>query len=115
MWKVEVLLDEDKIVKEGEYALDDIYSAIDKAFVNGANMERHWVEDDGTRVYIAPNLKSQDHFAMIGAKIIAFMEAEWFIGNALKFIMGNSNGSSDPNDFSREDILKAWKVGASSN
>ncbi|MCL2054567.1 MAG: hypothetical protein FWG90_09095 [Oscillospiraceae bacterium] len=115
MWKVEVKLDEEKIRTKSEYNLDDMYAAIDKAFVNGAYMESPTVEADGTRIYIAPKLKNQDHFAMIGAKIIAFMDAEWFTANVRKFILGNNGSSSDPNNFSREDILKAWKVGVSCN
>jgi hypothetical protein len=113
MWKVEVLLDEGKIKNEGRYNLNELYTAIDKTFIKGAQMERHYVEPDGTRIYIASAPQNKDHYSKIGLAITAYAKQKWFTDNALKFIYGNSHGSDNPDDFSREDILQVWEVGKS--
>ena len=113
MWKVEVKLDEEKIRTKSEYNLDDMYAVIDKAFIENARMERHFTEPDGTRIYIAPQPKNNDHYSMVLLAITKCVKQKWFVDNALKFLYGNSHGSDNPADFSREDILEAWKVGKS--
>ncbi|MCL2086429.1 MAG: hypothetical protein FWH05_02385 [Oscillospiraceae bacterium] len=113
MYKVEVKMNEEKILAEKKYSLEKIYETLDESFIKEALMDRHWVEPDGTRVYIATKLKHKDHYAMIHSELIDYTDEEWFLKNVLKFIYGNSHGSDDINDFSYEDILEEMEVGKS--
>jgi len=112
MRKVEVALNEKKIQSEGKYSLEKIYSVLDEAFVDYANMQKSTTED-GTIMYFAPVMKDENHYAKIMRAIKEYVKEKWFVDNALKYLYGDTYGSDDPNDYSVEDILEEWGVGKS--
>jgi hypothetical protein len=112
MKKVEILLNENKILNEGKYSLKKIYAALDEEFIEYAEMEKS-VGEDGTIIYTAVKMKNEHHYAEIMISIKSFVKEKWFVENVIKYVYGNSKNSDNPKDYILEDILFEWGVGKS--
>ncbi|MEG2814020.1 MAG: hypothetical protein RSA79_05400 [Oscillospiraceae bacterium] len=96
MLKVEIVMDEEKILAEGKYSLEDIYFTIDELFAK-KNLKKI---DNG--VY-SDNGSDQD-YANLWINISALRKAEWFMSNTKKWLWYNSDDGNDESDFSIEDL-----------
>lgn len=101
MLKVEIEINEEKVLAEDIYDLDDIYTAIDNAFADFGiiKLNKGIYRDNG----------SDKDFGNMWLVILALTETEWFIDNVSKLMWYNSDYGKDESDFSVEDVLKGLK------
>ncbi|MEG2814018.1 MAG: hypothetical protein RSA79_05390 [Oscillospiraceae bacterium] len=106
MLKVEIVMDEEKILAEGKYSLEDIYFTIDKAYAQ-KNLKK---TDKG--IYVG----SGKDFCSFWNIILGLKKQDWFMSNVKKWLWYNSDDSDDENDFAIDDLLmhyaKRISVGA---
>lgn len=98
MLKLEIKLDDEKIVEERQYRLEDIYMAIDRVFEQYHLTKK--IQPDGTIVFYG-NGKTED-YGSFGRLITTLKDKDWFINYVTKWMWYNSD---DDNDFSTEDVL----------
>jgi hypothetical protein len=97
MIKMQIIMDEDKIVREGKYSLDKIHRVLDDYFVE----KLHTVKtDDG--FYVGTGAKGD--FGNFGLAMWTLGKKAWFMDNVKTWLYFNSEGSDDPNDFVIEDF-----------
>lgn len=108
MLKVEIVMDEEKILREKKYSLEDIYFTLDKAYL-GKNLKKL-----GEGVY-ADNGSDKD-FGSFWNIILGLKKQGWFMTNLKKWLWYNSDDSDDENDFAIDDLLLHYsrqaKIGA---
>lgn len=101
MLKLEIKLNEQKIVSEHQYSLSSIYQAIENAFAKyGFHGERL---SDGTVCYCG-NGRPQD-YGSFGRLITSLKDKPWFMDNLTKWLWFNSDDGQDEDDYAVEDIL----------
>ena len=101
MLKLEIKLDEQKILRHNEYKPQDIYAAINRAF-----SKYHFLKEtcpDETIIFHG-NGNPKD-YGTFGRLITTLKDKEWFIKYVTKWIWYNSDDGEDENDFSVEDVL----------
>jgi virulence-associated protein VapD len=104
MWKIEIKLDEQKIKRELEYHLTDMYRAIDGAYAKIGFKKQ---EINGGRVYTGDNITSD--FCSMWQVNLALEKIDWFRDNVLSW-QWYSNDNSDDGKFEVEDIKTSWVV-----
>ena len=93
-------MDTDKIKKEGKYSVEQIYSAIDRIFIE-KGMNKLPIEDG---FEYCGNERPTD-FAYFGRIMTGLKKQSWFINNASTWLLCNNDDVDDPQDFSEEDLL----------
>lgn len=105
MMKMLIQLDEEKVLKDGKYDLDDMWRLIGKRFVEyGCTVER---QSDGSVVY--SGTEYNDYYTAINLGI-NFLEVQpWFAKYCTKWIWyDNDDDESLP--YSEEDILANERI-----
>lgn len=101
MIKMEIRMDDEKILRERKYRLEAVYEAVDKAF-------RQWdfkgEETDSGSVMYKDNGSERD-FGRFGSIVNALKKKEWFMGNVATWILYDSDDSDSPDDFATEDLI----------
>lgn len=98
MLKIEIEMNEEKVLKEGKYDLNKMYEIIDGAFVRYGivKLDKGIYRDNG----------SNKDWANMWVVIFTLTEIDWFINNVSKLMWYNSDYSTDENDFAVEDVLQ---------
>lgn len=97
MLKVEVVLDEEKILREGKYTPEKLWSTVDKMYVgNGMLKLSKGVYRDAGR---------DCDWAVFGRINIALEQCSWFMENVKSWLWYNSDNGKDEDDFTIEDII----------
>ena len=97
MIKMQIIMDDKKIVREKKYDARKIYSALDKYFIEKLGMKKG---TDG--FYIGPG--SSHDFSRFGLAYSYLSEKDWFLDNVETWLYYNSDASYDPNDYVVEDF-----------
>ena len=105
MLKLEIKLNDSKIIQENVHDLNAIYTALDKAFFS--YKFRKELLSDGTLCYYG-NGNSWDYGAF-GSIITTLKDKEWFMTYVVKWIWYNSDDGENENDFSIEEANKILK------
>jgi hypothetical protein len=83
MVKVEIVLDEEKVKREGKYVLEEMYKAIDDLFLSyGADR----CESENKGVAYCSQSGEKD-LAVIGGACLDLDDEQWFTVNASTWIM----------------------------
>lgn len=101
MLKVEIEINEEKVLIEGRYDLDKMYEILDAAF------DEYGIIKIGKGVY--RDTGSKKDWGNMWCVILALSETDWFMDNASKLMWYNSNRGNDENDFYHEDVLQGFK------
>ena len=105
MIKLEIGLDEEKIKKEQEYDINDIYAYFDQLFASRGLTK---MPNIGNSVFYKDSGKKTDMGDMFVC-VLHLTEQQWFMKYANKCIYYNNNRSKSENDFEAEDILEIIK------
>ena len=97
MIKMQIILDCEKIERDGQYTVESIERAIDSMMVDHLHLSK---EGDG--FYCGSNHK--DDFSKFGIAFCFFRRRDWFLDNAKSWLYFNNGGSDDPEDFVIEDF-----------
>jgi hypothetical protein len=100
MIKMQIVMDEAKINREGRYSLSKIYGTIDDFFLNRLRL----VKEPGG--YYSGSGQPND-FANFGIAMTTLGKKTWFMDNVDKWLYFNSEDSEDPNDYIVEDFKEA--------
>lgn len=101
MLKLEIKLDDKKIIEENKYTPESIYQVLRDAFAE-CNL-RQENKPDGTLFFYGTG--SRDDFGAFGRLIYTLKDKPWFINYVTKWIWYNSDSGRNENDFSMEDVL----------
>ena len=101
MLKLEMKLNDNRILQAAKYQPDSIHNAVDKAF--SKYQFKREVLSDGTICYYS-NGRSKDYGAF-GRLITTLKDKEWFLPYLDKWLWYNSDDSDNENDYVVEDIL----------
>jgi hypothetical protein len=101
MLKIQVIMDDSKIRREGLYDVRKIHRAVDSVFVD----EYGLVKGEGG-FYLESGVK--DDFVDFFGAILLLKDEEWFIDNVETWLWFNSDDSPDPEDFAIEDIKEHY-------
>lgn len=101
MIKMEICMDDVKILQERKYNLQAVHDAVDKAFAQWSFQREQ--TDSGSVIY-KDNGSEQD-FGRFGCIVNALKKQEWFMGNVLTWILYDSDDSDSAEDFVAEDLL----------
>lgn len=97
MLKTEIVLDEEKIIREGKSDINDIWQKIDNLFTESGliKLDKGVYRDAG----------NDGDWAMFGHINIQLFETPWFHDNVKRWLWYNSDNSDDENDFEVEDVI----------
>ena len=102
MFKTEIAIDEEKVIREGIYDLDEIYNVLDTTFAQ-YNLPR--IEAEGnTRIY--RDNDGEKDFAVMWNLNLSLAEKEWFNCYVDKWIWTINDNPDDPDDIETEDLIK---------
>lgn len=96
-------MDDDKIKKQGQYSVEQIYSALDRIFTE-KGMQK--LETNRGIEYLGHD-KSAD-FALFGQIALGLKNQSWFMDNAKTWLLCSNDDVDNPEDFSEEDLLKHY-------
>jgi hypothetical protein len=109
MIKMQIIMDEKKIKREGRYSLRKIYATLDEFFVR----RLHFIKGENG---FYSGSGSPDDFANFGIAMTTLGKKSWFMNNVDTWLYYNSEDSEDPNDFVVEDFketcLEHYAIGA---
>ena len=105
MLKMIIRLNEEKILNEKIYRLDGMYKAIHSAF---KQMGFPRIYDTNNAIIYCDKGDSKD-FAKFGRIINTLKKKDWFLDNALEWLLCDSDDADNPNDFSEEDLLLYYR------
>ena len=97
MQKIQVLLDEEKVLREGRYSAKKMQEAIDSVFV-----DRYGLVKGSDGFYLESGVKD-DYVDFMNA-ILLLKDQRWFMENVATWLWFNSDDSYDPEDFAIEDV-----------
>jgi hypothetical protein len=101
MVKVEIVLDEEKVKKEGKYNLDEMYKAIDDLFLSyGADR----CESENKGVAYCSQSGEKD-LAVIGGAVSELEDEQWFVNSVTLWQWFIGNGEN----VVCEDILQEYR------
>lgn len=86
LYKVEIELDDEKILADDKYYVEDIYAMIRKWF---ADEGIHEVENDNHMLVFASNKDDDKEFARFGLVETELMDSKWFRPYVKKFMWYN--------------------------
>lgn len=99
--KVEMKLNKERILDDGEYTPERIMKGVDNAFAkHGFRKE---ILEDGTICFWGN--RQSDDFAKFGGLVVALHKTEWFMPYVDKWLWYNSDGQLDEKCYRIEDIL----------
>ena len=101
MLKLEIKMDEDKILADQKYRVESIYQALEQAFARYRLGKTK--ESDGTLCFVG-NGNPKDYGAF-GCIITSLKEKAWFMDYVTKWIWYNSDDGETEDDFTVEDVL----------
>ncbi len=101
MIKMEIRMDDEKILKEGKYRLEAIYEAIDKVF---GYWDFEGEKTSSGSVMYKDNGNDRD-LGRFFSIVNALKKKEWFMRNVSVWILYDSDDSDFPDDFSTEDLV----------
>lgn len=106
MMKVEIELDEQKIIDDDKYVPESILKCLDNTFVgNGQQI----LEADGFRRVYRDGGNTEKDFAILGGLVFDLAEKEFFLPYAKKILWYDSDDNEDENDFDIEDWLEFFR------
>lgn len=106
MIKVEIELDEQKIIDDNKYVPESILECMDDTFVqNGQQI----LEADGFRRVYRDGGNIEKDFAILGGIVVDFADEDWFLPYATKILWYENEDDNDENDFNVEDWLEGFK------
>lgn len=101
MIKMEIRMDDEKILREKKYALKAVYEAIDRFF-------GHWhfegEKASSGSVFFMDNGEERDLGRFLSI-VNALKKQDWFMGNVVTWILYDSDDSDFSDDFVTEDLL----------
>lgn len=101
MLKLEIKMDDKKIISEHIYKIESIYQTLEEIFSKyRLRMEK---EADGT-IYFYGTGDPRDYGAF-GSLITSLKEQEWFMNYVVRWVWYNSDDGHNENDFAVEDVL----------
>ena len=90
MMKMLIQLDEEKVLSDGKYALEDIWRVIDKQFAGECDKE---VQPDGSVLYSGnPN---KDYFTRINLAAMYLKSRKWFAEYCIKWIWYDNDDNEE--------------------
>ncbi len=99
MMKMLIQLDEEKVLSDGKYALEDMWRIIDKQFAGECDKE---VQPDGSVLYSGnPN---KDYFTRINLAAMYLKSRKWFAEYCIKWIWYD-NDYNESMPFDEIDVL----------
>ena len=101
MLKLEIKMDEEKIVADRKYRVESIYQALEQAFARYRLNKTE--KSDGTLCFVG-NGNPKDYGAF-GSIITSLKEKAWFMDYVTKWIWYNSDDGETEDDFTVEDVL----------
>ena len=106
MIKVEIELDEQKIIDDGKYVPESILECLDDNFVrNGQQI----LEAEGFRRVYRDGGNVEKDFAILGKLILNFSKKKYFLPYTTKILWYNNHNSKDENNFIVEDWLEGFR------
>lgn len=105
MLKLEIKMDENKIVAEQKYQVESIYQALEQALEQAFSQYRlnKIQQPDGTLCFTG-NGNPKDYGAF-GCIITSLKEKVWFMDYVIRWIWYNSDDGENEEDFAVEDVL----------
>ena len=97
MIKMQIIMDDEKILREKKYSLTKIQSTLDDYFINQLKISKG---QDG--FYMGSGAKGD--FGNFGLAMWTLGKKAWFMENVKTWLYFNSEDSDDPNDFVIEDF-----------
>lgn len=99
MMKMLIQLDEERILREGKYDLNDMWRVIDKMFENGCTKS---VQPNGEVLYLGD--ANKDYYTRISLAYMRLSEQKWFAQYCSKWIWYD-NDDDENLPFADEDVL----------
>ncbi len=101
MIKMEVRMNDEKILRERKYRLEAVYEAVEKAY--GQWNFKGEKTSSGSVMY-KDNGSDRD-LGRFFSIVNALKKQEWFMGNVATWILYDSDDSDSPDDFATEDLI----------
>lgn len=101
MIKMEIKLNEEKILDEGKLTVAEFIEKIDKLF--SRYMMKKIILEDGTLSYNGTGCEHD--FSHFGLNVLYLKKQKWFMENVTKWLWFNSDDGRTEEDFNVEDIL----------
>lgn len=101
MLKLEIKMDENKILDEQKYKVESIYRTLEQAF--SRYKLKSMQEPDGT-LWFMGNGNPKDYGAF-GCIITSLKDKAWFMDYVTKWVWYNSDDGENEDDFAVEDVL----------
>ena len=101
MLKLEIKMDEEKIIADQKYRVESIYQVLKSVFSRYGLKRTE--KPDGTMSFVGSG--NPKDYGAFGAIITSLKEKDWFIDYVEKWIWYNSDDGENENDFSVEDVL----------
>jgi hypothetical protein len=106
MFKVSVLMDNDKILKESKYPIKDIYYTIEKTYKDNGFI-RDYDQDDGAMMFYGVN--GWNDFHGYGKANFTLENRDWFMRYVIKWIGYENERCRYLDEFGEVDILESIK------
>lgn len=90
MLKMLIQIDEDRLVKDGHYKLQNYWDVIDRKFKDNCTKE---VLPDKSVLY--SGIPGANYFKDIGSAYVSLSDAEWFANYVTKWIWYDNDGMED--------------------
>ena len=100
MIKCEILFDEDKIIRDGEYTLESIQKATDDVF------STYHIKKDVDGLYVTSGA-DEDYVSFMGI-IISLKRQQWFLDNISKWMLYVDE--DDTGEFYTEDLIERYVI-----
>jgi hypothetical protein len=97
MIKMQIVMDDDKIVREGKYSAVKLHASIDDFMVEKLGFQKG---SDG--FYYGRGTRSD--YSHFGIAMTTLGKKRWFMDNVDIWLYFNSDDSTDPDDFDIEDF-----------
>ncbi len=96
-FKVEILIDEEKVIKDDKYEPQDMYDCIRKMF---KRFDLSEIKTDKPNHFIFTDKGRKQDYGGLGRAMLDLYYSEWFLDYAIKLIWHNYNSKSV------EDVIK---------
>jgi hypothetical protein len=97
MVKIQIIMDEDKILREKKYNLSDLLYSLDRFMVDGLKFVKG---DKG--FYLGT--EAQSDYANCGVAMSRLGREDWFLGNVKTWLFYINDDHGGPDDFIVEDM-----------
>ena len=101
MLKLEIRMDEEKILAEKKYRPESIYQALEQAF---SKYKLNKIQDTDGTMWFTGNGNPKDYGAF-GSIITSLREKAWFMDYVTKWVWYNSDDGENEDDYVVEDVL----------